>query len=246
MTAENKKILIKLLVSAIIIGAVIAIGYLVFYLLGWTKLTREQIQEYIKGTGVIAPIIFILITFAQVTLVPIPGAVTILAGVYLFGFFQSFIYSYVGMMLGSVVSFAIGRAVGRPYVNWVSGSKEKTDEWIKKLKGRETVFLFFAFLLPFFPDDILCAVAGVLPIKWFTYIVMQVITRATSILGTMLFMSGQIIPYHGWGLVVLGLVVAICVVAFILCIKHATKLNEFFDRIINKISQKFKRKSKEN
>ncbi len=231
MTSENKKVLVRLLVSLAVIGLLILGAFLLFNWLGWTDMTKEQLQADIAKTGALAPLVFIAVTFAQVTLVPIPGAVTILAGSYLFGFWASFLYSYIGMMIGSVCSFALGRLVGRPYVNWVAGGKDKAEEWVKKLKGRENVFLFFAFLLPFFPDDILCAVAGALDIKWFTFIIMQIVTRATSILATMLFMSGEIIPFYGWGLVVLGLVGAVCIVAFILSVKHTDKINAFFEKV---------------
>lgn len=238
MTNENKKVLKRLIASLAVIGLIILGAYLLFNALGWSSMTRAQLQQSIASTGVLAPLVFIAVTFAQVTLVPIPGAVTILAGSYLFGFWASFLYSYIGMMIGSVFSFALGRLIGRPYVNWVAGSKEKADEWIKKLNGRENVFLFFAFLLPFFPDDILCAVAGSLPIKWLTFIIMQLITRVTSILATMLFMSGEIIPFYGWGLIVLGAIGIICIIAFILAIKYAPQLNAFFDRLLKKFSRK--------
>ena len=234
MRVETKKILLRLLLSVLLIGAIVLALYLVFYFLGWTKLSKEQIQDFVASTGAVAPLVFVLVTFTQVTLVPIPGAITILAGSFLFGFWKSFFLSYIGMMIGSVASFALGRLIGRPYVNWVAGGKDKADEWIKKLKGRETVFLFFAFFLPLFPDDILCAVAGALPIKWLTFMIMQIITRATSILATMLFMSGEIIPFHGWGLIVLGVLAVISITAFIISIKYADKLNGFFNNLINK------------
>ena len=237
---ETKKSLIRLIISLAVIGALILAVYLIFYFLGWTKLSREELQAFIEGTGAVAPLVFIAVSFAQVTLIPIPGAVTILAGSFIFGFWECFLYSYIGMMVGSVVSFALGRLIGRPYVNWVAGGKEQADEWIKKLKGRETVFLFFAFLLPFFPDDILCAIAGALPFRWIMFIIMQVITRATSIGATMIFMSGEIIPFYGWGLIVLGAVAIIAIVAFIISIKYAEKLNLFFDNIISKLTVKKK------
>jgi uncharacterized membrane protein YdjX (TVP38/TMEM64 family) len=170
--------------------------------------------------------------------VPIPGAVTILAGNYLFGPWLSLLYSYIGMMLGGLFAFALGRWIGRPYVNWVAGSKKKADEWIKKLKGREKVFLFFAFLLPLFPDDILCSIAGVLPITWIEFTFMQVITRATSIGGTLLFMSGEVIPYHGWGIVVLVILTVIAIIAFVISLKYANKLNDAFSRFIDKLTKK--------
>ncbi len=240
MDTNNKKTIIKLIISALVIVIFILGIYLLFHFFGWTKISKEELQNKISQTGVIAPLVFIGVSFAQVTLIPIPGAITILAGCYLFGFWQSFIYSYIGMMIGAILSFFLGRIIGRPYINWITGGEEKTNEWIKKLKGRENVFLFFAFLLPFFPDDILCAVAGAISVRWPTFIIMQIITRATSILATMLFMSGEIIPFHGWGLIVLSVIAIVCIVAFILSIKYAEKLNLFFDKLLNIFSRKKK------
>lgn len=241
ISQENKKIIVKLLVSALIIGAIIGFVYLVLYLLGWTDLTQEQLQSYVASTGAVAPLVFILISFLQVTFVPIPGAITIVAGSYLFGIGKSFLYSYIGMLLGAMFAFFLGKVIGRPFANWIVGSGEKVDEWIKRLKGRQNVILFFMFFLPFFPDDILCTVAGLLPITYGGFFLMQVITRATSVGFTLLFMSGEFIPYHGWGLAVLAVIAIICIIAFILSMKYSEQINDYFVEFINKI---FKRKGK--
>ncbi len=244
MKTSTKKSITRLLLSVAIIVTIVILAYLIFKHFGITDLTREQLQEYLKSLGVVAPLLFIIISFLQVTFVPIPGAITILAGNYVFGAFGSFIYSYVGMLLGGLFAWWLGRIIGRPYINWVAGSKETADSWIKRLKGRETVFLFFAFLLPLFPDDLLCSVAGILPISFIAFLLMQLVTRATSIGGTLIFMSGEIIPYHGWGIAVLIVLGIITLIAFIMSIKYADKLNSFFDKLINKIM--FRKKSKAN
>ena len=118
---DTKQVIKKLFISLIVIVAIVLIGYLVFDLIGWTDLTREELQEFISSTGAIAPLVYIGVSFAQVTLIPIPGAVTILAGNYLFGVWLSFLYSYIGMMLGGAFAFVLGRKLGRPYINWVAG-----------------------------------------------------------------------------------------------------------------------------
>ena len=241
----DKKFLLRLFLFFLSICAIIAIGYLILHLLGWTKLTQEQLQALIKDTGAIAPLIFILISFLQVTLVPIPGAVTIIAGNYLFGFWLSFLYSYIGMLLGATFAFFLGKTVGRPFANWIVGSKEKVDLWIKRLKGKQNVILFFMFVLPFFPDDILCTVAGLLPISYLGFFVMQMVTRAISIGFTLLFMSGEFIPYHGWGLVVLISIGIVCLVAFVLSIKYSQKINDFFVDKINAVFGKNKKLTKD-
>ena len=50
-------------------------------------------------------------------------------------------------MVGSIVAFYLGKALGRPFINWLSGGKEETDKWMKKLHGKEKILLFFMFLL---------------------------------------------------------------------------------------------------
>ncbi len=233
--------MIKLCVFALVIGAVIGGLYLIAHLLGWTKMTEEELQSWIASTGAIAPLVFILVSFVQVTFIPIPAAVTIIAGSYLFGTWMAFVYSYIGVMLGTMLAFGLGRWIGRPFVDWVTGGKEKTDEWIAKLKGRENILLFFMFFFPGFPDDILCTVAGVLPISWLGFLIMQIFTRITSIWGTLLFMSGQIIPFSGWGLWVLGGVAAIGIAAFILSMRYADAINAWFLRLVDKIAKLFRK-----
>lgn len=244
MKKETKNSIVKLLVSVLAIGVILLAIFLIFKHFGITELTREQIQEYISSTGAIAPLVFILASFLQVTFVPIPSTVTILAGCFMFGAPLAFVYSYVGIMLGALLAFALGRLIGRPYLVWVAGSKEEADSWIAKLKGRENVFLFFAFLFPLFPDDLLCSVAGMLPVKFSTFTIMQLITRTTAIGATLLFMSGEIIPYEGWGLVVIAFLVILALAAFVLSMKYAEELNRLFEGLVRKIADKIKPKKK--
>lgn len=243
MKQENKEIIKKIIISALVIVLIVLVGYFVLKHFGITDMSGEEVRDMVESTGAIAPLVYVLVSFVQVTLIPIPAAVTIVAGNYLFGPWLAFLYSYIGMMLGSIFAFWLGRAIGRPFINWVAGSPEKVDEWVEKLKGREKVLLFFMFLLPFFPDDILCSIAGILPIGWFGFIVMQLITRITSIGCTIIFMSGEFIPYHGWGLVVLGVIAVICITAFIYSMKYADKINEFCVKLADKVMGKNKEKS---
>jgi uncharacterized membrane protein YdjX (TVP38/TMEM64 family) len=243
MKKPSKKTVIRLVSSVLVIAAFLGLVYLVFYLLGWTNVTREELQEYVAGTGVWAPLIYVLISFLQVTFIPIPGAVTIIAGSYLFGAGMAFLYSYIGFMVGSVVAFWLGRKIGRPFVNWVFGGKEEVDAYLNRLKGKEKVCLFFMYLLPMFPDDALCAIAGILPITWAEFMVMQIITRATSIGGTLLFMGGEVIPYEGWGLAVIAVVAVLAIVAFVICYRNAEKINLAFDKSMSFLAEKLFRRS---
>ena len=71
---------------------------------------------------------------------------------------------------------------------------------------------------------------------------MQLITRVTAIGGTLLFMSGEVIPYEGWGLVFIVILVIIALLAFVLSMKYAVELNNMFERLVQKANAFFKRK----
>lgn len=233
---DIKSIIIKIIISLLVIGLIILGLYFLFKYLGWTNLTKEELQAKIASTGLFAPIVFIVASFLQVTFIPIPSSVTIIVGNYLFGFWLSFLYSYIGIILGSILAFYLGRWIGRPFVNWVVGDAKAVDEYLIKMKNKEKVILFFMFLLPLFPDDALCSLAGILPISFLTFLFMQLLTRATSILGTLFFMSGEIIHYDALGITIIVIVCILALVAFYLSYKYADKINEIFYNIMDKIT----------
>ena len=233
---DIKSIIIKIIISLLVIGLIILGLYFLFKYLGWTNLTKEELQAKIASTGVFAPIVFIVASFLQVTFIPIPSSITIIVGNYLFGFWLSFLYSYIGIILGSILAFYLGRWIGRPFVNWVVGDSKAVDEYLIKMKNKEKVILFFMFLLPLFPDDALCSLAGILPISFLTFLFMQLLTRATSILGTLFFMSGEIIHYDALGISIIVIVCILALVAFYLSYKYADKINEIFYNIMDKIT----------
>lgn len=241
---EIKGMIIRFSISLLIIGIILLIVYLIFRHLGYTSMSKEILQEKIEKTGAWGPIVFIVVSFLQVTFIPIPGAVTILAGNLLFGPWLSLFYSFIGMFLGSMLAFKLGRVLGRPFVNWVVGDKETVDQYLNKARGKEFVVFFFMFLLPMFPDDALCSIAGITPLKWSEFIFMQSISKPIGILGTLFFMSGEIIPFKGWGLIVISVVAILSIIAFIICFKNAEKINEKLNAFFDKIAIKFKRNRK--
>lgn len=233
--SDKRQLVKKLLISALVIGIIILLAYLLMRHFGLTGLDREEIQAFIESTGTVAPLIYILVSFLQVTFVPIPGAITIIAGNYVFGAVRAFIYSYIGMFIGSMLAYYLGKWIGRPFANWLAGDKEKVDEWMAKLHGREKVLLFYMFFLPVFPDDLLCSIAGILPISTLTFVVMQLITRATSVFFTLIFMSGAV---QGWAYVCWIVAAVLTLPLFIYCYKHADKVTKFFSDLGKKIMRK--------
>lgn len=188
----------------------------------------EALRDYIAGFGGTAIFIFILFQFLQVVVLPVPGSVSVAVGVALFGPLRCSLFSFIGIVLGSFVAFFIGRVVGYKAVCWIVG-KDDLDKWLEKLKGKDYLLLSIMFLLPLFPDDILCFVAGLSSMTWTYFIIMIIITRAISVLTTSY--SLDLIPFNTWwGLLIWGILISAIIVAFWLVCKYSDRIDAFLKR----------------
>lgn len=118
-------------------------------------------QAYLVKLGILAPCLFILIQIVQVVYPAIPGGLTCVLGHVVFGPFLGFIYNTVGIFIGSLVSFMLARKYGAQFAK-IFVSDDTYNKYIPCLdKGKYFErFLAAAFILPGFPDDFLCMVAG--------------------------------------------------------------------------------------
>lgn len=200
------------------------------------KLTSvDALRDYIASFGATAVFIFIFFQFLQVVILPIPGSVSVGVGVALFGPLRCSIFSFIGIIAGSIVAFTVGRLIGYKAVCWIVG-KEDLDKWLKKVKGKDYLLLSIMFLLPLFPDDILCFVAGLSSMTWLYFIIMIIITRLISIFTTSF--SIQFIPFNTWwGILIWIVLAALVVLSFWLVCKYSDKINKF-------IKEKFKLKKR--
>ncbi|MCB2846269.1 VTT domain-containing protein [Streptococcus dysgalactiae subsp. dysgalactiae] len=118
-------------------------------------------QAYLVKFGILAPCLFILIQIVQVVYPVIPGGLTCVLGHVVFGPFLGFIYNTVGIFIGSLISFMLARKYGAQFAK-IFVSDDTYNKYIPYLdKGKYFErFLAAAFILPGFPDDFLCMVAG--------------------------------------------------------------------------------------
>lgn len=185
----------------------------------------EKLQEYLKKAGIWMPITYILLQFLQVVILPIPGIVSTAAGVAIFGPLLTSIYSVTGILLGSFLAFYIGRKWGNKTVAWIIG-EETLEKWQKKLKGKDNLFLTMMFLLPLFPDDILCFIAGLSTMSNRYFSIMIICTRVISIFATCY--SVDLIPINTWwGITIWVVFFAVIIFAFIFIYKNMDKIQKW-------------------
>lgn len=136
---------------------------------GWQSgvlTSQEAMEALVERVGFWGPVIFTVIQAVQVVIPILPGAIGCVVGVIMFGPLWGFVYSYVGICVGSMLAFAVAKTYGRPLLPVLFREKtiEKYDNWTKK--GKFDLWFAVAIFLPVAPDDFLCYLAGTTPMTW--------------------------------------------------------------------------------
>lgn len=164
-------------VAASLLSVGVGIGVWLFGLTGWADPAR--IRAVIAGTGPYAPVVFVAVQALQVIVAPIPGQLLAGVGGYLFGGRLGTVYSMVGVVIGSSIVFGLARGYGRPVVAGLVA--EDTRERFERF-GAENghIALLVFFLLPTFPDDALCVLAGLWNLRARTFLALLIVGRTPS------------------------------------------------------------------
>jgi uncharacterized membrane protein YdjX (TVP38/TMEM64 family) len=138
--------------------------------------SKEKVRAWLMSFGPGAPLVFITIQSLQVVFAPIPGEATGFLGGYLFGIPKGFLYSTVGLTLGSTFAFLLGRWMEIHFVEKVVRKEtlEKFDFIIER-QGALIAFLFF--LIPGFPKDYLCFILGLSKMPLRVFLIINIIGR---------------------------------------------------------------------
>ncbi|MFB3819893.1 MAG: TVP38/TMEM64 family protein [Candidatus Methylomirabilales bacterium] len=138
--------------------------------------SRKQVRAFVQRFGAYAPLAFILLQALQVVLSPIPGEATGFLGGFLFGTGLGFLYSSIGLSLGSAAAFGLGRWLGLPLVRrLVSETTYHRFDGLARTGGELLTLVLF--LIPGFPKDILCFLLGVSPQPFGTFLVITTFGR---------------------------------------------------------------------
>lgn len=212
-------------------GAIVLVGisYILLEKYGVLHLfeSAEEIKEVILSSGNLGKFVFMLIQFTQVALIPIPALVTTLAGVAIYGAFETFILSTIAIIIGSLFAFfVLGRMFGYKLVKWIAGA-ETTDKYRDLLNKKGKYLFVLMLLLPVFPDDILCMIAGITTMKGKFFTIATLITRPITTFFICYFSGGQIIPYSGWGLIAWPIILILMAILFTWTYKHNEQIEYY-------------------
>ena len=166
-----------------IIGIFLTSAILIYaYQIGAFSST-EQFSAMIHGVGIWGPLLFILIQIIQCVIPIIPGGLSCVAGILLFGPFYGFIYNYIGILLGSLINFVLARYYGKPFLTSMVSEKtyNKYIGWLDQGKRFDRLFAL-AIFMPVAPDDFLCMLAGLTKMTYAKFLAIIVIGKPASLL----------------------------------------------------------------
>lgn len=226
----GKELFYKFCIITYVLLVFTAVLFYVLLRTGFFEIARdeERLQAYLKKAGVWMSVLFVLLQFLQVVVLPIPSTVTVVAGAALFGWLKGSLLSLLGIVLGSLTAFWIGRFAGHRVVAWLIG-KDTLEKWQKKIRGKDKLLLSAMFLLPVFPDDVLCFVAGLSSMSLWLFLGVIFVSRVLAIFTTSFSVS--VIPFDTWwGLLIWGILLALVVVLFVVLYQKSDAILGWFER----------------
>lgn len=193
------------------------------YASGFFRAVRslDALRAYIARFAPYSHLAFFLVQLLSVILAPIPSNVTAAAGGLLFGTWPAFLLTFSAVVTGSLLTFSLARALGRDFADKLV-SRKLSEKYQDVLRAKAPVFLALAFLFPFFPDDMLCILAGLTALSFGRFALIVLLTRPWGLLFASA-LGGSTLGLPPWVMVPIAL---LGLAAFLLGIKCGDKVEQ--------------------
>lgn len=150
----------------------------------WAKLAgyydlfcdRQWLRSVVKSSGYAAPFIFVGLQIGQVVFAPVPGDVTGFLGGYMFGAWGGFLLSTIGLTVGSMLNFYIGRFMGERALRRIIRC-ETYEKYNDMVQYKGILVIIICFLIPGFPKDYLCLFLGLTTLPAGVFFVISTVGR---------------------------------------------------------------------
>lgn len=223
----NKKIILKtILVVAIYLALIIT----TWEILKLYKLNSITTLKHICNGSILGYIIFVLLQVIQVVFLPINSIIFTIPAIIIFGPLKAFVICFIGLVIGSIIMFYIGRFGGINIMKWIVG--ETKAKHYTSLLGKGKYMLPIFMLVAVVPDDILCASAGLSNINFGYFLVVVMATRAIDLAFTCFV--GTHAVQSTLGIVLLCVFIVIAIIISIIVTKKQHQLENWFVKVFSK------------
>jgi uncharacterized membrane protein YdjX (TVP38/TMEM64 family) len=170
----------------------------------------DAVIASIRGFGLWGPAVLFVLFLLQTFLAFIPGQALMVASGYIYGFSGGILITWISLVLGGQMAFWLARRYGRPFAEkWISPIT--LDRWDKSAAGQGIAFYVITLVMPFFPNDAMCYVAGLGHMSNRRFLIANAFGRGiASVLTVVVGAFAQQVPALIWialiGFIVLGII----------------------------------------
>ena len=215
---KRNKWLLTLLLAIALLGG----GALLLWRTGFFSSigSLDDMRDYIDRFAPYSHLLFFVVQLLSVILAPIPS------GAVLFGMWPAFLLTVAAITIGSVLVFWLARALGQNFAERLV-SRTVADRYLEVIRRKRDVFLALVFLFPFFPDDLICILAGLTDIPFLRFLTIVLLTRPWGLL-VACALGGSVIAIPPWGMAMLALA---GIALFLICLKYGDQWEQaLFER----------------
>jgi uncharacterized membrane protein YdjX (TVP38/TMEM64 family) len=190
----------------------------------WTA-GRESLSRLFHSYGPAKPYAFLALQIAQVLFAPIPGQLVGLLGGYAFGFWYGLVLTMIGLAIGSAIAMAIGRLLGERMVRkFVPAELLRRFDHLVAEGGLANFFMIY--LLPAFPDDAICFMAGMTRLPIWQLILVCLLGRLPG-MAVLLYVGASV----GRDTVIANVLLVVAMVAAAILWLYSEEAEQFVHRL---------------
>ena len=224
---KQHKWIFTLLLTIFLLGG----GIVLLFQTGFFASVRslDDMRTYIDRFTPYSHLAYLVIQLLSVVIAPIPSNVTALAGAILFGTWPAFLLTWIAVVGGSMLVFWLARTLGHRFAERLV-NQTVAERYLDIIRRKRDVFLFLVFLFPFFPDDLICVLAGLTDIPAHRFFVIVFLARPWGLLAAC-GLGGSVFSIPIWAMVFLGIA---GIILFIICMKYGDKWEQ---ALLNRIKK---------
>ena len=144
-----------------------------------------------------------------------------MAGALAMGFWPALLLGFAAIWLGSMGVFLLARRLGQRRVQALV-DRGVMEKYLPVIREKQEVFLFLALLFPFFPDDMLCILAGLTSMPTGRFALLVLLARPWGLVFAALLGSGAFsLPLWGWAIWIAALIAL-----FVLAVKYSGRIED--------------------
>ena len=191
----------------------------------------EEINNLLKQYKMASIFLYMGLQVFQIVVSIIPGQALQFAAGYAYHFWLGFLYSIIGVALGTVITFYLARFLGKDALHVIFGEQRFT-KFVHTLNSKRSfIVLFVIFLIPGIPKDLFTYAAGVSEMRVGPFLLLSLVGRTPAMMCSILMGS---MFYNGsyTGLIILGVA---AIILFCAGIMKRDKLVKWTDRFYTRL-----------